>query len=146
MQVTQNVLTSPAVAVLRDLEHAGLDLAVVDGRLRVWPVERLTAEHELLIRQHRNELVTLVRICDGATQERMVVFKQQFTDAPATQIPAFLFRLDLPYVKGACFSCGAALLEIRYGRYLLCSLAWRLAAGVGIPAELAAAVDEARVA
>ena len=76
----------------------------------------------------------------------MVVFKQQFADAPATQIPAFLFRLDLPYVKGACFSCGVALLEIRYGRCLRCSLAWRLAAGVGIPAELAAAVDEARVA
>ena len=34
MQVTQNVLDSSAVAVLCDLEHAGLDLAVVDGRLR----------------------------------------------------------------------------------------------------------------
>ena len=49
MQMTQNVLDSPAVAVLCDLELAGLDLTVVDGRLRVWPVERLTAEHERLI-------------------------------------------------------------------------------------------------
>ena len=34
MQLTQSVLDSPAVAVLCDLEHAGLDLAVVDGHLR----------------------------------------------------------------------------------------------------------------
>ena len=146
MQPTQNVLTSRAVAVLCDLEHAGLDLAVVDGRLRVWPVERLSAEHERLIRQNRNELITLVRICDDGTQERVAVFKQQLADAPADQIPAFLFRPDVPYVKGACFSCGTGLLEIRYGRCQRCSLAWRLAVDVGIPSELAAAVDEARVA
>ena len=44
MQVTSNVLNSPAVAVLCDLEHAGLDLAVVNGRLRVWPADLLTPE------------------------------------------------------------------------------------------------------
>jgi len=43
MHVTTDALNSPAVAVLCTLEHAGLDLAVVGGRLRVWPVERLTA-------------------------------------------------------------------------------------------------------
>ena len=64
MEPTQDVLSSPAVAVLGGLEDAGLDLAVVDGRLRVWPVERLTADHEHLIRQHRDELVALVRSRD----------------------------------------------------------------------------------
>ena len=53
MQVTTDVLNSPAVAVLCGLEHAGLDLAVVDGRLRVWPVERLTAEE--IVRYPSNE-------------------------------------------------------------------------------------------
>ena len=62
MQVTNNVLNSPAVAVLYGLKHAGLDLAVVNGRLRVWPVERLTAEHEQLIRQHRDALVSWVPV------------------------------------------------------------------------------------
>ncbi len=74
MPMTQNVLNSPAVAVLCDLEHDGLDLAVVDGRLRVWPVERLTAEHAQLIQQHRNALVTLVRICDEGVQARVARF------------------------------------------------------------------------
>ena len=95
MPVTQNVLNSPAVAVLYDLEHAGLDLAVVDGRLRVWPVERLTAEHEQLIQQHRNALVTLVRICDEGVEERLAAFKQQCANTPADSIPSFLFRPDV---------------------------------------------------
>ncbi len=146
MPVTQNVLNSPAVAVLCDLEHAGLDLAVVDGRLRVWPVERLTAEHERLIQQHRHALVTLVRICDDGVQERMAAFKQQLANTAADSIPSFLFRPDVPYVKGLCFSCGTELPEPRFGRCARCALAWRLAAGVDIPGELAAAVDGARVA
>ena len=57
MYRTNDVLNSPAVAVLCGLEHAGLDLAVVNGRLRVWPVERLTNDHEHLIQQHRDALV-----------------------------------------------------------------------------------------
>ena len=146
MPVIQNVLNSPAVAVLCDLEHAGLDLAVVDGRLRVWPAERLTAEHEQLIQQHRNALVTLVRICDEGVEERLAVFKQQCANTPADSIPSFLFRPDVPYVKGSCFSCGDPITELRFGRCSRCALAWRLATGVGIPAELAAAVDGARVA
>ena len=145
MPVTQNVLNSPAVAVLYDLEHAGLDLAVVDGRLRVWPVERLTAEHEQLIQQHRNALVTLVRICDEGVEERLAAFKQQCANTPADSIPSFLFRPDVPYVKGSCFSCGDPITELRYGRCWRCSLAWRLAAGVPLQATQAAVYDESRV-
>lgn len=94
MQVTQNVSDSSAVAVLCDLEHAGLDLAVVDGRLRVSPVERLTAEHEELIRQHRDALVTLVRICDQGVHERVTVFRASSRrtrprSAPSCSKPAY---------------------------------------------------------
>ena len=144
MQVTTDVLNSPAVAVLCGLEHAGLDLAVVDGRLRVWPVERLTAEHEHLIQIHRDELVTLVRICADGVQERLSVFKKQRLEAPAGTMPAFVFR-QTPYAKGICFSCGSGLSEPQFGRCLSCSLAWRMAAEVPIPAEQAAGYDEARV-
>ncbi len=145
MPVTQNVLNGPAMAVLYDLEHAGLDLAVVDGRLRVWPVERLTAEHARLIQQYRNALVTLVRICDEGVEARVAAFKQQCANTPADSIPSFLFRPDVPYVKGSCFSCGDPITELRYGRCWRCSLAWRLAAGVPLPAAQAAVYDGARV-
>ena len=46
MQVTNNVLNSPAVAVLYGLKHAGLDLAVVNGRLRPVRPLLLDAEHQ----------------------------------------------------------------------------------------------------
>ncbi len=143
---TTDVLDSPAMVVLCGLEHAGLDLAVVSGRLRVWPVERLTAEHEQLIQQHRNALVTLVQICDEGVQARVARFTHLIGDAPADVVlPALVFQAGVPYVKAQCFSCGDAIGEPRYGRCWRCSLAWRLAAGVSIPAERAAVYDGARV-
>ena len=145
MEPTQDVLNSPAVAVLGGLEDAGLDLAVVDGRLRVWPVERVTAEHEQLIQEHRNELVTLVRICDGAVQFRLAAFKTQIRNAPEGTMPDFVYVRSTAYAKGVCFSCATALATPEYGRCWRCSLAWRMAAGVPIPAEQAAAYDGARV-
>ena len=142
MQVTQNVLDSPAVAVLCDLEHAGLDLAVVNGRLRVWPVERLTGACELLIQQHRDELVTLVG--DSGVRARVAAYRQQLREVPAGSAPAFVFRPGTPYRKTACLSCGVALPEPRWGRCWQCSLAWRLAVRVPI-ADERAAYDSARV-
>ena len=144
MQMTQNVLNSPAVAVLCNLEHAGLDLAVVNGRLRVWPAERLTAEYEQLIQQHRDALVTLVRICDQGVQERVAVFRAQL-EADPTTIGPFLFKAGVPYGRGVCFSCGACLPDACFGRCWRCRLGWRLAYRLPVPAELAAAHDEARV-
>ena len=144
MYWTNDVLNSPAVAVLCGLEHAGLDLAVVNGRLRVWPVERLTNDHEHLIQQHRDALVTLVGICDEGVQERLAAFKRQLREAPEGTIPDFVLQRGTPYAKAVCFSCGAALPEPRFGRCWRCSLAWRMAAGVPVSAELAAAHDGAR--
>ena len=57
--------------------------------------------------------------------------------------PALPLLIEL--MHRGCFSCGAALPEPRYGRCRRCSLAWRLAVGVPIPAEWAAAYDGARV-
>ena len=145
MHITTDVLNSPAVAVLCGLEDAGLDLVVVAGRLRVSPVERLTSEHERVIQEHRDELVALVRICDAGVQERLVAFKRQLAKAPKGTTPDFVFRRGTAYAKGVCFSCGAALPVPEFGRCWRCSLAWRMAAGVPIPAEQAAAYDEARV-
>ena len=145
MYRTNDVLNSPAVAVLCGLEHAGLDLAVVNGRLRVWPVERLTNDHEHLIQQHRDALVTLVGICDDGVQERLAAFKLQLREAPEGSTPDFVFRPGTAYAAGVCFSCGDALPETRWGRCWPCSLAWRMAAGVPIPSDRAAGYDGARV-
>ena len=144
MEPTQDVLSSAAVAVLGGLEDAGLDLAVVDGRLRVWPVERVTADHEHLIRQHRDELVALVRSRDEGVQERIAVFRAQL-EADPTTIGPFLFKAGVPYGRGVCFSCGARLPDACFGRCWRCSLGWRLAYRLPVPAELVAAHDEARV-
>ena len=98
------------------------------------------------IKADRPSLRLLLAICDDGTQERVARFKQQCADTPDDAIPSFLFKPDLPYVKGLCFSCGTELPEPWFGRCARCALAWRLAAGVDIPGELAAAVDGARVA
>ena len=145
MQATKDVLDSPAVAVLCGLEDAGLDLAVVDGRLRVWPVTRLTAGDEQLIQQHRDALVTLIRLCDAGVRERLATFQQQRREAAAGTMPAFVFVRGTAYVKAVCFSCGTALPLPEFGRCWRCSLAWRMAAGVPIPAERAAVYDRVRL-
>ena len=141
MEVTTNILASPAATVLCDLEHDGLDVAVVGDRLRVWPVELLTAKHELLIR--RDELVALVG--DSGVQARVDAYRRQLKDVPAGSAPAFVFRPGTPYTTVACFSCGAEHLQPRWGRCWRCSLSWRLAARVPIAAEQAAVYDGARV-
>src|ERR1700722_4532381 len=46
---------------------------------------------------------------------------------PVEIIPALLFRADVPYVSGRCFSCGEETGRPAFGRCWRCSLAWRLA-------------------
>lgn len=146
MQATNDVLNGPAVVVLCGLTDAGLDLAVVKGRLRVSPVDRLTSQRVLLIQQHRDALVTLVGLCDTEVQDRVEMFKGLIATKPTdVMLPALIFRPGTPYVKCLCFSCGDALPETRWGRCSRCSLAWRMAAGVPIPVERAAVYDRARV-
>ena len=136
MHVTKGVLNSLAVAVLCGLEDVGLDLAMVERRLRVRPVERLTVEHEHLIRHHRNELAALVQICDEGVQDRVVVFRAQLEADPTTVGP-FLFRAGVTYRRYVCFSCGVGLPGPWFGRCWRCSLGWRLAYGLPVSAERA---------
>ncbi len=140
------IFDGPALPLLLALEDQGFDLRLVGGDVWVKPLERLTAAQRDQVRQHGPALRLLLAICDDGTQERVERFKQQFANTPADSIPSFLFRPDVPYVEGGCFSCGTELPESRFGRCARCALAWRLAAGVDIPGELAAAWDEARVA
>ncbi len=68
------------------------------------------------------------------------------THAPADVVlPTLVFQAGVPYVKARCFSCGDPTGEPGYGRCWRCSLAWRLAAGVPLPAAQAAVYDGARV-
>lgn len=60
---------------------------------------------------------------------------------PAPALPVFLFRPDVPYAPGVCFSCADALPESRYARCWRCSLAWRLVSGVPVSADEAAALE-----
>ena len=135
----EDVLHSPAAAALCGLEDAGLNLAVVGGRLRVSPVERLTVEHERVIRRHRDELVALVRICDEDVQERLVAFKKQLKEVPAATAPDFGYKRGTPRAGTACSSCGAPLPEAHDRCCWRCSLAWRMAVGEPVPAEAAPA-------
>ena len=61
------VVTVPALELLWRLEDAGMivKLDVQDGRLLVGPTARLTAADIAAIRDHRDELIELVKMCDG---------------------------------------------------------------------------------
>lgn len=79
------------------------------------------------IRHYKDALKLLLRCCDAGVQARRDVFACQLTQTPAPRVPAFLFRPDVPYVRGGCFSCGDTLPEPPFSRCWRCSLAWRLA-------------------
>lgn len=145
--ITADVLASPALPVLLALEAAGVRFKLDDdGHLLVSPPGALTAEQRDLLRQHEQDVRVLVQVgTDQAVQVRREVFERQMEVASPTGVPAFLFRTDVPYVQGCCFSCGDALEAARFGRCWRCALAWRLACRVAIPGALGATYDQARV-
>ena len=143
--VTPDVVTSAAVGMLRQLEADGFHVELMaDGALSIAPRSRLTAERMRAIAECKAALKTLLRCCDDRVQARRRVFAQQFAEA-AAPMPAFLYRADVPYARGRCFSCGDALPELRFGRCWRCALAWRLACRLPIPAEIAVVMDTAKV-
>ena len=59
------VVSLDALNVLWDLEARGFAFVVDGERLRVTPGSRLTSDDTAAIRQHRDELLLLVRYCEG---------------------------------------------------------------------------------
>lgn len=144
-QPTSDVFSSPALPLLLDLDRLGCRVELTPDRLIVEPASRLTVEQQAAVHAHARELAFLVRCCDAGVVARRDVMRAQYDQAPAGYVPALLFRLDIPYVAGRCFSCGDELMTFRVGRCWRCALAWRLAARVPISSELADAFDGARV-
>lgn len=143
---TADALKSPALPLLLELEAAGVRVKVDADVVLVSPRGVLTPEQRTMFRQHQAAVRVLVAIVDDAgVQARRAVFQLQLA-LTAPRIPGFLFKSDVPYVRGVCFSCGDGLPELRFSRCWRCSLAWRLACRLPVPADLAAALDAARVA
>jgi hypothetical protein len=60
------VISLPALRVLWDLEARGLDIRLgTDGRILVGPNALLDDTDRDLIRQHKAELIRLVRYCEA---------------------------------------------------------------------------------
>ena len=130
------LLDTPALPLLLSLERDGFDLEVTDdGRLRVSPRNRLDEEHVAAIQHHKDALKLLVQSCDDGVQARVAVFKEQLASTPAPSAPAFLFKAQIPYTTGLCFSCGDRLPQVHYGRCWRCSISWRLAVGVSLDSD-----------
>ena len=143
-RVIRSLLDSPAIGILHALEKDGFRVELTaDNVIRIAPKSRLTTARMTEIAAHKTDIKTLIRACDQGVRDRVEVFRAQL-EAPGTVGP-FLFTAGVPYTKAICFSSGAALLEPRYGRCRRCSLAWRMAVRVPMPAESAAAYDGARV-
>lgn len=141
--LTADVLAVTAVGLLCGLEADGFRVALTaDGALVIAPRSRLTPDRMTTIAAHKDALRLILR--DAGVQARREAFRAQLNAAPAPSVPAFLFRADVPYTRGLCFSCGDGLPELRFSRCWRCSLAWRLACRLPISSDLATVIDSAR--
>jgi len=140
-----SIFDSPAVPLLVTLESEGFRMRLAaDNRLQVEPGSRLTPVQRRLLVEHKPTVVMLLRCCDEGVADRREVFRAQLDATPPPTIPAFLYRSDVPYVEGRCFSCGDQTGRPSFGRCWRCSLAWRLACRLAISADLAIVIDGAR--
>lgn len=144
--VTVDILQSAALPLLLRLNAEGYEFQAAAAVLRVRPVERVTPELRAELARYKPDLLLLIRCCDPGVCARRDVMRQQIEHAPTDCVlPALLFRPNVSYVTGRCFSCGDALQRFRVGRCWRCALAWRLAVRVPISPDLADALDSARV-
>ncbi len=144
--ITTHVLQSPAVGILCDLEHDGFHVELTaDGALCIAPRSRLTPERMQAIAACKAAIKVLLRCCDAGVTDRVAEFRRQYLAVPAPRCSAFVFMVNISYVKGTCFSCGDRLPVLRFGRCWRCSLGWRLACRLPVPAVLADALDGAKV-
>jgi hypothetical protein len=123
------VLHGSAVAVACALEAAGLELMADGDRLVVRPRAVITPDLDRLIRSHKHDLLSLLRMLDDGVIARREQFTAEWRRIfSSTAWPRFIYRRDVPYVAGYCFSCGDANDKV-WGRWWRCRLAWRLAVG-----------------
>ena len=141
--MTADVLNSPALPLLLQLEAAGFEVAAVDQRLLVKPIDQLPSDLRTQLASYRRELLTLLRICDDGVLARRAMFGAQLDAGVA--VGRVTLDASLPYVQGRCFSCGDGLSRPVFGRCWRCALAWRLAAGVLIPPMVGEVYDGQRV-
>lgn len=141
-----DVLQSPALPLLVELESQGFALAMTDtGRLRIEPGSRLTTEQRASVQAHGAEIADLLRVCDAGVRARRATFECQMALLGPGVVSSLMFETGTPYAAGVCFSCGDALgRPLGFGRCWRCSLAWRLAYRLPITPELADAIDQAR--
>ena len=166
MTVTE-LFESPALAVLLDMERDHCRVEVTDDNtIRISPPDRIDGDRLAMVRRYKSQLVQLIRMCDEGVQARHTAYRGQLKAEPAPCIPAFLFRAEVPYQAGVCFSCGVRLppadvrtvtctrtdgtsvnvtLTERYGRCWRCAFAFRLAVGGELPSAIAHARDEAKL-
>ena len=146
--MTVDIFAGPAWPLLLDLAAEGFRFVVNGDRLFIHPVHRLPPARRAALRQHRGDVLKLLRICDptdSGVVERRDHFAGRLRAAGNGVAPAFLFRPGIPYVPGICFSCGDATGRPKFSCCWRCSLARRLACDVPIPVDVAAALDEAWV-
>ena len=109
MYVTE-LLDSPALDLLLTMERDELQIEATDAdTIRISPADRLDPDRLAMVRLHKPELLQLIHMCDEGVQARLTVYRGQLQAEPAPRIPAFLFRPEVPYQAGVCFSCGDCL-------------------------------------
>jgi hypothetical protein len=72
--MTADVLNSPAVGLLVELEQAGIRVVAVGGEVYAKPANRLTAEQRAVLKRERDSVLVLVRLLDDGVIERLMPF------------------------------------------------------------------------
>ena len=142
-----DILQSPALPLLLELQASGLAVVVTaSGTLRVGPRDRLTAAQLTAIETHKDALKALALVCEDGVQARRSAFIDQLAQLESALVPALMYRLDVPYRPGYCFSCGDPNGRVTFGRCWRCALGWRLAVRAPVSADIATVYDDARSA
>jgi len=143
---TDDVLTSPAPPLILQLQATGVHFKLARDRVFVWPKGILTRSNAPCSGHSSRRFVAVVAVTTDEGVEAQRDFFTRLIDGASADVvlPALVFRADVPYVPGMCFSCGDRLPQPRFGRCWRCSVAWRLVCRFPIPADLATAIDGTR--
>ena len=116
-----NLLASSVPALLVELEVAGLELRADSGRLLVRPAERVTPKQRERLTSDRAAILLLLQFCDEAVTARRAVFELVLAQRGDLALPLLVFRRDVPYVAGRCYSCGEPTDRPAHGRCWRCA-------------------------